>query len=88
MTCGPERAPAWCSHVVFVQMQTFAVSMVILPPLWDGVARVHHEIHDHLLDLSGIGLGGTESGIRNCLKLDILADQAAQHLVQIARSAS
>jgi hypothetical protein len=49
-----------------------------------GVARVHHQVHDHLLDLAWIGghLAQIRSGLED--QLDVFANQALQHFGQIA----
>ncbi len=45
-----------------------------------GVARIHGQVHDDLLDLSGIGLDGAEFGAGHHDQVDVLADQAREHL--------
>jgi hypothetical protein len=49
------------------------------------VARVHDEVHDHLLDLPGIGADRDRLGRRRHGERDVLADQATQHLLEVPR---
>ena len=53
--------------------------MVSLPPSRHGVARVDRQVHDDLLDLAGIGLDRA-SRARDHHEVDVLADQAGEHL--------
>jgi hypothetical protein len=54
-----------------------------LPSGGHGVARVDDQVHDDLFDLPGIRLDGPES-IRGCSHdQNVLADQAAEHFVQV-----
>ena len=48
------------------------------------VARVDDEVHEHLLDLTWVGLHAPEPRFEDGDDLDVLADQAAQHLVHFA----
>ena len=48
------------------------------------VARVDDEVHEHLLDLTRVGLHAPERAAEDGDDLDVLADQAAQHLVHLA----
>src|SRR6266851_416934 len=54
------------------------------PAVGHRVARIDHQIQDNLLDLPGIGFYTIELGIQHKRELNVLFDQAAQHLVQIA----
>ncbi len=47
------------------------------------VARIHDEIHDHLLDLIGIGPDVPQIGCQDRDERDMLADEPAQHLVHL-----
>ena len=42
------------------------------------IARVRREIHQHLIELTGIGLHDVESGVDGDLELDVLANQPRQ----------
>ena len=48
------------------------------------VARVDDEVHEDLLDLPGIGLHGAEVEAAHDRQLDVLAEEAAQHLLDAA----
>ena len=50
-----------------------------LAALRHGVAGVHGEVHDDLVDLAGIGTNGADRGAWNHDKIDILADHAGEH---------
>ncbi len=43
------------------------------------VARVHHQVHDHLLDLTRIGLHPPESHRGDHRQVHVLADQPSEH---------
>ena len=45
-----------------------------------GVTRVHGEIHDDLLDLSGIGPHRAQTSCRDHDQVDVFADHASEHL--------
>ena len=47
------------------------------------VARVDDQVHDHLLDLPGVGLDAAQIGRRRDGQPDVLADQASQHLLKL-----
>src|SRR5947207_540437 len=49
----------------------------------NGVARVHGEVDDDLLDLAGVSPDGSPFGARQNQQLDILSDYAAQHFTQV-----
>ena len=46
-----------------------------------GVTRIHRQVHEDLAEVHGVGLHHPEGGIETNAELDILADDAAQHLV-------
>ena len=48
------------------------------------VARVDDQVHEHLLDLARVGLDAAERAAEDGDDLDVLADQAAQHLLHLA----
>src|SRR5438128_8728510 len=48
------------------------------------VSGVDDEVDEHLLDLARIGLDAAESTAEDGDHLDVLADQAAEHLVHLA----
>ena len=48
-----------------------------------GVARVHSQVHQHLLDLAGIHFD-TPGGARHRVDLDVLADQPSEHRHDVA----
>ena len=48
------------------------------------VARVHHQVHQHLLDLARIGQHVPEGGVVGEVEHDVGADQAAEHAVGLA----
>src|SRR5208282_1307022 len=45
-----------------------------------GVARVHGQVHDDLVDLTWIGTDGSEDGAGNHDQIDVLPDHAGEHL--------
>ncbi len=47
------------------------------------VARVHHQIHNDLFDLSRISLNRPDLSRNQCLHLDVLAHQAPQQRIEI-----
>src|SRR3989442_1185457 len=49
-----------------------------LAALRHGVARVHGQVHDHLLELTGIRLHRAHVGCERRAQLDVLADETAQ----------
>jgi hypothetical protein len=51
------------------------------PPVGHGVARVHRQVHEHLLHLARIGADVPGRGIDIHLEPDVLADDAVEHLV-------
>ena len=53
------------------------------PALRHGVARVHHEVHEHLLELPGVGAHRVQlrGGLRR--ELDVLTDESTQHLADV-----
>ena len=55
-----------------------------LAALGHGVPRVHREVHEDLLELSGVGLHGTRVRRETGAQLDVLAEQAAEHLLKVA----
>ena len=61
-----------------------AVSRVSAAALRHGVAGVDREVHDHLLELSRVGRHAPRGGSQPQLQVDVLADQAAQHRVEVA----
>src|SRR5256885_1157007 len=48
-----------------------------------GIARIHGEIHDDLLELAAVGAHGTQVAARRRSQVDVLADHAPQHLVHV-----
>src|ERR1700680_2599979 len=48
------------------------------------MARVHHEVHQHLLELARIGVDRSDFWIERYLELDVLSDQAAKHVLEVA----
>ena len=69
---------AWCS---LVELDVF-VSISERAALRHGVAGVHRHVHDDLLDLTGIGFHLPGSPLQDG-QGNILADQAAQHLLHV-----
>jgi hypothetical protein len=55
------------------------------PAVGHRVARVHREVHEHLLELAGIRERLREAGREVELERDVLADEAAEHLLEAAR---
>ena len=51
------------------------------------VTRVEREVHDHLFDLERIRFDATQPGFRIVGELDILADETAQHGLDVAEDA-
>src|SRR5262249_12456614 len=47
------------------------------------VARIDREIHDHLLDLSGISLYPSSGGLEDRAQLYVFSDDAAQHSLHL-----
>ena len=58
-----------------------------LSALKHGVARVDHQIHDDLFDVALIGKDGRKILVKRALQIDVLADDAAQHLLQTLNDA-
>ena len=54
-----------------------------LTALGHGIPGVHRQIHDHLLDLAGIHFHRADGRTKNGTKLHVLANQPAQHLLDI-----
>ena len=54
------------------------------PPVGHGVSGVYRQVHEDLVDLSGIGLDGPEILFEHLYKFDVLFDNAVQHFLQIA----
>jgi len=52
-------------------------------PGGDRIARVDHQVHDHLLDLRGVGVDHPRIRAERDDQLDLLANHPAQHLVHI-----
>ncbi len=50
-----------------------------LPALGHGVAGIDRQVHDHLLDLSGVGFDRSKISARDHDQVDVFADQAVQH---------
>ena len=49
-----------------------------------GVARVDREVHDHLLQLTGVGPDGAQRRSQHGRQLHVLAQQPAQHFLELA----
>ncbi len=49
------------------------------PALRHRVARVHGEVHEHLLDLTGVGLHASEAGREVLADPHVLAEEAREH---------
>ena len=49
--------------------------------MWHGVPGIHHEVHDHLCKLGGVGPDIAQSLSRRDHQLDVLANQAPQHVL-------
>jgi len=47
------------------------------------IAGVDSEVHDHLLNLAGVGLRAPQGRINPQVEVNALRDQAAQHLVHL-----
>ena len=54
-----------------------------LPPLRHGVARIDGQVQEHLLDLAGIGLHQPKIGGQIGDKIDVFADKASEHLLEV-----
>ena len=54
------------------------------PPAGHCIPGVHHEIHDHLLDLSGIDSCFSNLRIQRDIEDEVLTDDAAQQFVEFA----
>ncbi len=54
-----------------------------LAAIGHGVARIDREVHQKLLDLSGVGLDAPELGRRKYRQLDVCAEHASEHLVHV-----
>ena len=61
-----------------------AVSMTRRPPLRHRVAGVDRQVHQHLLDLAGVGLDRAGLADGADVELEVLADQAPQHAIELA----
>ena len=54
-----------------------------LAALRHGIAGIHGQVDDDLLDLPTVGLDPPQVGLRNRHQLDVLADEASEHFLQI-----
>ncbi len=54
-----------------------------LAPVRHGVARIHHQVHNHLLQPPRIGVYHVVRSGRDRHQVDIFADKAAQHLLYL-----
>src|SRR2546423_7609545 len=54
-----------------------------LAAIGHGIAGVDGEVHEHLLDLAGVSFDLAEGRIEGEVELDVLADQARQHLFHV-----
>ena len=70
------------AHRQSFRQDTLAVSMVSVPPSGMASRAFTDEVHHHLLQLPAIGLHHADVGAQHGAQLDILADHAAQHLLQ------
>src|SRR5579863_2151998 len=52
-----------------------------------GVARVHHQVHQHLFDLRWVGLDGADIRRKFAVNPDVFAHQPAQQLLQAVHNA-
>src|SRR5256884_487995 len=52
-------------------------------PARHGITRIDHEVQEHLLELARVGVDGARLGVEGGGQLDVVADQAAQHLVHV-----
>ena len=75
---GPDRGGAVAEFCLVIN-QDIGGGDGELAAARHGIARVDGEVHDHLLELAGIGLHATEGGIKFGGKFDVLPDQAAEH---------
>ena len=53
------------------------------PAVWHGVAGIDRQVHEHLLDLSWIGLDPAQPGAQYHGQFNILSNQPAQHLFHV-----
>jgi hypothetical protein len=53
------------------------------PAVRHGVARVDGEVHEHLVELTRVGLDAAQVGIQGGGELDVLPDQPPQHLLHV-----
>ena len=70
------------AHVVLIQRDIGGLDGQ-LAAVGHGVASVHGEVQDHLFDLAGIGFDPAQFLRVDRLQFNILADEAAQHLLQV-----
>ena len=70
------------ARVVFVQFHIRRLDGE-LAPFRHGVAGIDDEVHQDLLDLSGIGLQPPQLLIKDGDEIDILSDETSEHLSQI-----
>ena len=64
-----------------------AVAIVTRPPAGHRVARVHDQVDQHLLELTGVGQHVAERGIEVHVERHVGAEQAAEHRVDLAHHA-
>ena len=62
---------------------TFAVSNRELAALGHGIAGIHGQVDNDLLDLPPVGLHPPQIMLRNRDQLDVLADEASEHFLQV-----
>ena len=60
----------------------FDVAMVSVPPSRHGVARVHDEVHEHLLDAGRVGVDRGDARVEVQVDVDAGAHELQQHLVR------
>ena len=57
--------------------------MVIAPAPGHGVPGIDHQVHDHLLDLAGVGHDLAQIRLGDGDQFDVFTEEAPQHLIQV-----
>src|SRR5438552_1106131 len=52
-------------------------------PRGHGIASIHHQVHQDLLDLPWVGLHRCQTGAENRQEINILTDHSLQHRVNV-----
>src|SRR6266436_3601378 len=74
-TCSSRSGVLIHSHIACLDAQ--------LSPVRQSIARIDYQIQNYLFDLPGVCVYAVERGIQHHCELDVLLDQASDHLLGI-----